>query len=79
MADQECGIARLYRQSLIAFGKGACEVAVDTSDISLAGRIVAERARAPFKSVDDLHRVSGIAGKKLEELRPHVTIGTTDE
>ncbi len=40
----------------------------------LSQRILDERARARFKSIDDLRRVSGIGPKTLEKLRPHVTI-----
>ena len=39
----------------------------------LAGRIVAEREQAPFVSVEELIRVSGIGEKKLEALRTLVT------
>jgi competence protein ComEA len=42
----------------------------------MAQRIIDERTKAPFKSVDDLRRVSGIGAKTLEKLRPHVTTGT---
>jgi competence protein ComEA len=38
----------------------------------LAERIIAERAKAPFKSPEDLHRVSGIGPKTIEKLRPLV-------
>lgn len=38
-----------------------------------AARIIAERERRPFASVDELTRVSGIGEKRLESLRPHVT------
>jgi competence protein ComEA len=41
----------------------------------LAQRIVAEREKRPFASVDDLRRVSGIGPKKLEAIRPLVTVG----
>ncbi len=41
----------------------------------MAQRILDERAKAPFQSVDDLRRVSGIGPKILERLRPYVTIG----
>jgi len=37
-----------------------------------AGRIIEAR---PFHSVDDLLRVRGIGGVRLEALRPHVTLG----
>ena len=40
----------------------------------LSQRILDERARAPFKSIDELRRVSGIGPKTLEKLRPYVTI-----
>jgi competence ComEA-like helix-hairpin-helix protein len=41
----------------------------------LAGRIVAEREKKPFAKVEDLRRVSGIGPKKLEALKPLVTVG----
>jgi competence protein ComEA len=41
---------------------------------ALSQRIVDERDEAPFESVDDLRRVSGIGAKKLETLRPHVFV-----
>ena len=41
----------------------------------LAARIVAEREKRPFAKVEDLRRVSGIGPKKLEALRPLVTVG----
>lgn len=40
----------------------------------ISQRILDERARARFKSVDELRRVSGIGPKTLEKLRPYVTI-----
>jgi competence protein ComEA len=40
----------------------------------LSQRILDERGKAPFKSIDDLRRVSGIGPKTLEKLRPYVTI-----
>jgi competence protein ComEA len=40
----------------------------------LAQRILDERAKAPFKSVDELRRVGGIGPKTLEKLRPHVRV-----
>jgi competence protein ComEA len=40
----------------------------------LSQRILDERAKAPFKSIDELRRVPGIGPKTLEKLRPHVTI-----
>jgi competence ComEA-like helix-hairpin-helix protein len=40
----------------------------------LAQRIVDERAKSPFTSVDDLRRVSGIGPKTLEKLRALVII-----
>jgi competence protein ComEA len=39
----------------------------------LSQRILDERAKSAFKSVDDLRRVPGIGAKTLEKLRPHVT------
>jgi len=42
---------------------------------STAAKIVAEReANGPFKSPDDLGRVAGIGPKKLEELKPRVSV-----
>ena len=41
----------------------------------LASRIMAEREKKPFASVDDLRRVSGIGPKKLDAIRPLVTAG----
>jgi competence ComEA-like helix-hairpin-helix protein len=41
----------------------------------LAERILDERQRKPFESVDDLHRVSGIGPKTLEQLRPLIRVG----
>jgi competence protein ComEA len=41
----------------------------------IAARIVEERRKAPFQSVDDLKgRVPGIGPKKLEMLRPYATV-----
>jgi competence protein ComEA len=45
----------------------------------LAPRIVDERSKGPFKSVDDLCRVPGIKQKKLEQLRPYITVGSENE
>jgi competence protein ComEA len=39
-------------------------------------RIVAARAAGPFKTVDELRRVSGIGAKTLEKLRPFITVGS---
>jgi competence protein ComEA len=41
----------------------------------LARRIIAERRKGRFKSVEDLQRIRGIKGKTLEMLRPFVTTG----
>jgi competence protein ComEA len=41
----------------------------------MARRIIDERQKKPFRSVDDLRRVSGIGAKTLERLRPFVTVG----
>lgn len=40
----------------------------------LSQRILDERGKGPFKSIDELRRVAGIGPKTLEKLRPHVTI-----
>ena len=42
----------------------------------LSQRILDERAKSPFKSIDELRRVPGIGPKTLEKLRPFVTIDT---
>jgi competence protein ComEA len=41
--------------------------------LKMAQRIVAERLKKPFSSVDDLRRVHGIGAKTLERLRPFIT------
>jgi competence ComEA-like helix-hairpin-helix protein len=41
---------------------------------TLAQRILAERRKAPFRSVDDLRRVRGIGAKTLERLLPFITV-----
>lgn len=43
---------------------------------ALSQRILDERARRPFHSVEELRRVSGIGPKVLEKLRPYVTVGS---
>lgn len=43
----------------------------------LSQRILDERTKAAFKSVEELRRVSGIGVKTLEKLRSYVTIGTS--
>ena len=35
------------------------------------------KANGPFKSVDDLKHVKGIGAKRLEKLRPELTVGPT--
>jgi competence protein ComEA len=45
----------------------------------MASRIIAERAKAPFRSAEDLRRVSGIGPKTLEKLRPFVRFDSDDE
>src|SRR5262245_28532020 len=45
----------------------------------MSQRIVAAREKAPFKTVDELRRVSGIGAKTLEKLRPMVTVGVADD
>lgn len=43
---------------------------------ALAQRIIDDRtARGPFRSVDDLDRVSGIGKKTIDKLRAKVTVG----
>lgn len=42
----------------------------------MAKAIVAEREKRPFKSVDDLRRVPRIGPKTVEQLRPHVLVGS---
>jgi competence protein ComEA len=44
----------------------------------LAGRIVEYRMRAPFHTVDDVANVSGIGPKRLEAIRPFVTVHASD-
>ena len=42
---------------------------------TLARRIVADRqSRGPFGGIDDLRRVKGIGPKKLEQIRPYLTL-----
>jgi comEA protein len=46
---------------------------------ALAQRIIADRQKnGPYTSVEQLDRVSGIGGKKLEQLRPHVRLSDDD-
>lgn len=40
---------------------------------AIAARIVAERARKPFTSVQDIDRVNGIGPKKLQQIAPYIT------
>lgn len=40
----------------------------------MAQRIVDERGRKPFRTVEDLRRVPGIGAKTLEHLRPYVCV-----
>ena len=44
----------------------------------IAKAIVEYRKKHPFKSVDELINVKGIGEKKLELLRPLVTVGNPD-
>ena len=46
---------------------------------NVAGRIIEARKTTPFKSVDDLRRVSGIGPKTLDKLRPRVTVRQVTE
>jgi competence ComEA-like helix-hairpin-helix protein len=41
----------------------------------LSKRIIEERGKGPFRSVEDLTRVPGIKRGKLEQVRPYVTVG----
>jgi competence ComEA-like helix-hairpin-helix protein len=41
----------------------------------LSQAILDERTKAPFKSVDDLHRVHGIGQKTIDNLRPYIRVG----
>ncbi|MSU77246.1 MAG: hypothetical protein EXS16_04020 [Gemmataceae bacterium] len=41
----------------------------------LSQRILDERAKAAFKNVDELRRVSGIGPKTLEKIKPFVVVG----
>ncbi|MFZ9869998.1 MAG: ComEA family DNA-binding protein [Candidatus Kapaibacteriota bacterium] len=41
---------------------------------STARAILAEQRVGPFQSIDDLQRVRGIGPKKLERLRPYLTV-----
>lgn len=41
----------------------------------LSQRIIDERGKRPFKSVEELRRVPGIGPKTLDKLKPHVTVG----
>jgi competence ComEA-like helix-hairpin-helix protein len=41
----------------------------------LSQAILDERAKAPFKSVDDLRRVHGIGQKTIDNLRPYIRVG----
>jgi DNA uptake protein ComE-like DNA-binding protein len=46
---------------------------------SLVGRIVAARAEAPFRSIDDLDaRVRGLGPATIKALRPHLRIDPTE-
>ncbi len=44
---------------------------------SYAQHILDERAKKPFGKVEDLTRVPGIKERKLDSLRPYVTVGPT--
>lgn len=43
-----------------------------------AAAIVEERQREPFRSVDDLTRVSGIGERMLDQLRDRISVGGAD-
>lgn len=42
----------------------------------LSQRIIDERGKRPFKSVEELRRVPGIGPKTLDKLKPFVTVGS---
>jgi competence protein ComEA len=44
---------------------------------TLAQRIIGERQRRPFQSVDDLDRVTGIGMKTIEKLRRFAAVGNS--
>jgi competence protein ComEA len=44
----------------------------------LAARIVDERKRQPYVSVDDLRRVRGIGEKTLDKMRPYLRLASTE-
>jgi competence protein ComEA len=44
-----------------------------------AQNIIEERARKPFKTVEDLRRVPGIGPTTLDRLRPYITVGGKGE
>jgi competence ComEA-like helix-hairpin-helix protein len=46
---------------------------------TLSERIIASRAKQPFRSVEDLRRVPGIGPQKLKALRPYVGIISSAE
>jgi competence protein ComEA len=43
--------------------------------LKMSARIIAAREEKPFRTVDDLRRVSGIGAKTLEHLRPWIVVG----
>lgn len=42
--------------------------------LKMAQRIIGEREKRPFASIEELRRVSGIGPKTLEKLRPHIEV-----
>ncbi|HEV3143620.1 MAG TPA: helix-hairpin-helix domain-containing protein [Gemmataceae bacterium] len=44
----------------------------------LSQRIIDAREKTPFRSVDELRRVSGIGPKTLDKIRPFVTVGDAE-
>jgi competence protein ComEA len=46
---------------------------------AFARRIIEERAKKPFEKIEDLRRVPGIKEKRLESLRPYVTVNGARE
>jgi len=43
----------------------------------LSQRIIDERGKRPFRSVEELRRVPGIGPKTLDKLKPFITVGST--
>ena len=75
LTDEAPALATYSLLPIIQAFTRAADVAVETRDISLAGRILAWRTEhGRFTSVDELGEVSGIGEKRLEEIRPKVRV-----